>query len=182
MCVRKRKTTVDAKLGSWRFLAALFLMHRHQLLRPRHWLIFKGPSPVLVDLLSLDSAAHRNGEEGKLEWDFSRILAECWHRFLLSQCSHQQNTALRIGEEFALILFFYCFVWNHRWQTITRITILMMVCANWRKTVFGFSFNNMDFSLFIVQVWNHIPVFKMMCEAKTLRHGLTPALCIWSDQ
>ena len=44
------------------------------------------------------SFVHWNAEEGKLESDFSRILAECWHRFPLSQCSRKQITALRIGK------------------------------------------------------------------------------------
>lgn len=51
------------------------------------------------------SCAHWNGEEGKLESDFSWILAECWHRFPLLQCCCWQITALRIRE--AVIPFFF---------------------------------------------------------------------------
>lgn len=125
-----KKKTVDAKLGTRLFLAPLFLQHRHQLLRCRHWLIFKGPLssvvapdsglwfascplwmsghycpfgewwiPSFVAILLLPlSVTLWNRAEGKLESDFSRILAECWHRFPLSQCSRQQIAALRIGE------------------------------------------------------------------------------------
>jgi len=39
-----------ATLGSWLFLAPLFLQHRIQLLRPQHWLIFTDPRPVLCHL------------------------------------------------------------------------------------------------------------------------------------
>lgn len=49
-----KKKTVDAKLGTGLFLAPLFLQHRHQLLRCRHWLISLVslvPCPVLWHLI-----------------------------------------------------------------------------------------------------------------------------------